>query len=91
MAKKIESFHDCCTQEVKVGDWVVFVEPKYRGFVFGKVIKITPKKCTLKYVALKYVELECSEGVTLKSSTTTRFHDAVIKHPYSDGMQKIII
>ena len=40
---------DLLGNEVKVGDEVVILEPQYRDYVNGKIIKFTPKGFRVEY------------------------------------------
>ncbi|APC46092.1 hypothetical protein HYP06_gp042 [Vibrio phage vB_VspP_pVa5] len=41
-ALKTEVRKDACGQEVKVGDLVVYIQPKYNELVEGYIMKFTP-------------------------------------------------
>lgn len=34
---------DYCSQELKVGDQVIIIQPHYKNFIDGQIIKITEK------------------------------------------------
>lgn len=40
---------DFCNQEFKINDKVIIIQPHYRNFVEGKIIKITKKMVVVEY------------------------------------------
>lgn len=49
---------DCMHQEIKLGDWVAFNPPVYKGLSIGKVTRLTPKGVSCKYG--KDLKSECN-------------------------------
>lgn len=45
-----DEFHrDYTDREVRVGDRVILIRPRYRDLVTGVVVRVTPKKLRIKY------------------------------------------
>lgn len=47
MSEEIEYRKDACGQDVKVGDMVVYVQPRYFRLVEGYITKFTPKEFSM--------------------------------------------
>lgn len=37
--------------ELQIGDKIVMIEPNYRNFVTGKILKFTPKNIQVEYIS----------------------------------------
>jgi intein-encoded DNA endonuclease-like protein len=48
---------DFLGQELKVGDYVIFMKQHYREFGMGKVIKFTPQKVRVKWGSNDWAEI----------------------------------
>ena len=48
---------DRLQQDLKLGDWVVYVRPTYHDLGFGKIIKFTPKKIIIQPHNKKWTDL----------------------------------
>ena len=64
---------DRLQQDLKLGDWVVYVRPSWHDLGVGKIIKFTPKKIRVQPHGKRYTDLVYSDSLVLADETRVMF------------------
>ena len=64
---------DRLKQDLKLGDWVVYVRPSWHDLGVGKIVKFTPKKIRVQPHGKKYTDLVYSNSLVLADETRVMF------------------
>ena len=64
---------DRLQQDLKLGDWVLYVRPTYHDLGVGKIIKFTPKKIRIQPHGKKWTDLVYSESLVLADESQVMF------------------